>query len=38
MDNTNGFVSSDWFLQFGNPETNDFLKDLYDLIDKFKEK
>lgn len=37
-DNTNGFVPSDWFLQFGNPETNDFLKDLYDLIDKFKEK
>ena len=37
-DNTNGFVPSGWFLQFGNPETNDFLKDLYDLIDKFKEK
>ena len=35
-DNTNGFVPSDWFLQFGNPATNDFLKDLYDLIDKFK--
>lgn len=37
-DNTNGFVPSGWFLQFSNPETNDFLKDLYDLIDKFKEK
>lgn len=37
-DNTNGFVPSSWFLQFGNPEANDFLKDLYDLIDKFKEK
>lgn len=37
-DNTNGFVPSSWFLQFSNPETDDFLKDLYDLIDKFKEK
>lgn len=37
-DNTNGFVPSGWFLQLGNPKTNDFLKDLYDLIDKFKEK
>lgn len=38
-DNTNGFVPSSWFFQFGNPnKTNDFLKDLYDLIDKFKEK
>lgn len=37
-DNTNGFVPSGWFLQFGNLETNDFLKDLYDLINKFKEK
>lgn len=37
-DNTDGFVPSDWFLQFSNPKTNDFLKDLYDLIDKFKEK
>lgn len=37
-DNTNGFVSSAWFLQFRNPETNDFLKDLYDLINKFKDK
>ena len=37
-DNTNGFVPSGWFLQFGNPMTNDFLKDLYDLINKFKDK
>ena len=37
-DNTNGFVPSSWFLQFSNPETDDFLKDLHDLIDKFKEK
>ena len=37
-DNTNGFVPSSWFLQFDNPETNDFLKDLYELIDKLKEK
>lgn len=38
MDNTNGFVPSGWFLQFGNPMTDDFLKDLYDLINKFKDK
>lgn len=37
-DNTNGFVPSGWFLQFGNPEADDFLKDLYDLINKFKDK
>lgn len=37
-DNTNGFVPSSWFLQFGNPMTDDFLKDLYDLINKFKDK
>ncbi len=37
-DNTNGFVPSGWFLQFGNPMTNDFLKDLHDLINKFKDK
>ena len=37
-DNTNGFVPSGWFLQFGNSEVNNFLKDLHDLIDKFKEK
>ena len=37
-DNTNGFVPSSWFLQFGNPMTNDFLNDLQDLINKFKEK
>ena len=37
-DNTNGFVPSSWFLQFSNPETDDFLKDLHDLIDKFKKK
>lgn len=36
-DNTNGFVPSGWFLQFGNP-INDFLKDLYDLINKYKDK
>lgn len=37
-DNTNGFVPSEWFLQFGNPMTNDFLKDLQNLINKFKDK
>lgn len=37
-DNTNGFVPSGWFLQFGNPMTDNFLKDLYDLINKFKDK
>lgn len=37
-DNTNGFVPSSWFLQFGNPVADDFLKDLYDLINKFKDK
>ena len=37
-DNTNGFVPSGWFLQFGNPMADDFLKDLYDLINKFKDK
>lgn len=37
-DNTNGFVPSSWFLQFGNPMTDDLLKDLYDLINKFKNK
>lgn len=37
-DNTNGFVPSGWFSQFGNPMTNDFLKDLYDLINKLKDK
>ena len=37
-DNTNGFVPSSWFLQFGNPIAEDFLKDLQDLINKFKDK
>ena len=37
-DNTNGFVSLGWFYQFGNSITNDFLKDLQDLINKFKNK
>ena len=37
-DNTNGFVPSSWFLQFGNPMANDFLNDLQDLINKFKDK
>lgn len=37
-DNTNGFVPSGWFLQFGNPMADDFLKDLQDLINKFKDK
>lgn len=37
-DNTNGFVPSSWFLQFGNPMADDFLKDLQDLINKFKDK
>lgn len=37
-DNTNGFVPSGWFLQFGNPIVDDFLKDLYDIINKFKDK
>lgn len=37
-DNTNGFVPCNWFFQFSNPKINDLLKDLYDLIDKFKEK
>ncbi len=37
-DNTNGFVPSGWFLQFSNPMTDDFLKDLQDLINKFKDK
>lgn len=37
-DNTNRFVPSGWFLQFGNPMADDFLKDLYDLINKFKDK
>lgn len=37
-DNTNGFVPPEWFLQFGNPMTNDFLKDLQNLINKFKDK
>lgn len=37
-DNTNGLVPSGWFLQFGNPMADDFLKDLYDLINKFKDK
>lgn len=37
-DNTNGFVLSGWFLQFGNPMVDDFLKDLCDLINKFKDK
>lgn len=36
-DNTSGFVPSGWFLQFGNP-VDDFLKDLHDLINKFKDK
>lgn len=38
IDNTNGFVPSSWFFQFGNPMTNDFLNDLQDLINKFKDK
>ena len=37
-DNTNGFVPSGWFFQFGNPMADDFLKDLQDLINKFKDK
>ena len=37
-DNTNGFVPSSWFLQFGNPMANDFLNDLQNLINKFKDK
>ena len=37
-DNTNGFVSSGWFFQFRNHMTDDFLKDLQDLINKFKNK
>lgn len=37
-DNTDGFVPSGWFLQFGNPMANDFLNDLQDLINKFKDK
>ena len=37
-DNTNGFVPSEWFLQFAKPMADDFLKDLYDLINKFKDK
>lgn len=37
-DNTNGFVPSGWFLQFDNPTVDDFLKDLHDLINKFKDK
>ena len=37
-DNTNGFVPSGWFLQFGNPMVDDFLKDLHDIINKFKDK
>lgn len=37
-DNTNGFVPSGWFLQFRNPMADDFLKDLQDLINKFKDK
>lgn len=37
-DNTNGFVPSGWFLQFSNPMADNFLKDLYDLINKFKDK
>lgn len=37
-DNTNGFVPSGWFLQFGNPMADDFLKDLHNLINKFKDK
>lgn len=31
-------VPSSWFLQFGNPMVDDFLKDLYDLINKFRDK
>lgn len=38
IDNTNGFVPSGWFLQFGNPMTDDFLNDLQNLINKFKDK
>ena len=38
VDNTNGFVPSGWFLQFDNPFADDFLKDLCDLINKFKNK
>ena len=37
-DNTNGFVPSGWFLQFCNPESDDFIKDLQNLINKFKDK
>lgn len=37
-DNTNGFVTSGWFLQFRNHMTDDFLKDLQDLINKLKNK
>lgn len=37
-DNTNGFVDSSWFSQFGNPMTDDFLNDLQNLINKFKNK
>lgn len=37
-DNTNGFVPSGWFLQFGNPIVDNFLNDLQDLINKFKDK
>lgn len=38
MDNTNGFVPSGWFLQFGNPMADDFIKYLQNLINKFKDK
>lgn len=34
-DNTNGFVPSSWFFE---SVADDFLKDLYDLINKFKDK
>ena len=37
-DNTDGFVPSGWFLQFRNSMSDDFLKDLHDLINKFKDK
>lgn len=37
-DNTNGFVDSSWFSQFRGSMTNDFLNDLQDLINKFKDK
>ena len=37
-DNTNGFLPSGWFHQFSNPIVDDFLKDLYDIINKFKDK